>query len=107
MKSIIAALVAVAFAGLTQAPASAAPLSQTAGIGKTDVIQVQLRERRDFRDRDYRDRGYRGFRYDRRVYNWRGDRRYYRYRNWNRYGYRPYGWRSRGCVEVGPLWFCP
>ena len=34
-----------------------------------------------------------------------------RYRNapagWRRYGARPGDWRTRGCVMVGPLWFCP
>ena len=29
-----------------------------------------------------------------------------RYRGWNRYSYRPYGWRNRGCVNVGPVWYC-
>jgi len=26
---------------------------------------------------------------------------------WRRYSARPYYWRTRGCVMVGPLWFCP
>lgn len=26
---------------------------------------------------------------------------------WRRYGARPGDWRTRGCVMVGPLWFCP
>ena len=26
---------------------------------------------------------------------------------WHRYGRRPGDWRTRGCVLVGPLWFCP
>ncbi|MFM1815082.1 MAG: hypothetical protein RLZ98_1777 [Pseudomonadota bacterium] len=28
-------------------------------------------------------------------------------RNWRRYRARPWNWRSRGCIAVGPLWFCP
>ncbi len=28
-------------------------------------------------------------------------------RGWNRYGARPGNWRTRGCVMVGPIWFCP
>jgi len=28
-------------------------------------------------------------------------------RGWRRYGARPYDWRTRGCVIVGPIWFCP
>lgn len=26
---------------------------------------------------------------------------------WHRYGRRPGDWRTRGCVMVGPVWFCP
>jgi hypothetical protein len=44
-----------------------------------------------------------------------GDRRRFtpgrRYDNapsgWHRYGRRPGNWRSRGCILVGPIWFCP
>jgi hypothetical protein len=28
-------------------------------------------------------------------------------RGWRRYGARPYDWRTRGCIVVGPVWFCP
>jgi len=35
----------------------------------------------------------------------------YRYRSaprgWHRYHARPRDWRTRGCVIVGPMWFCP
>lgn len=35
----------------------------------------------------------------------------YRYnsapRGWHRYHARPRDWRTRGCVIVGPMWFCP
>ena len=30
-----------------------------------------------------------------------------RYHGWHRYHSRPYDWRSRRCVMVGPLWMCP
>ena len=26
---------------------------------------------------------------------------------WRRYGARPWDWQTRGCVLVGPIWFCP
>jgi hypothetical protein len=26
---------------------------------------------------------------------------------WHRYGRRPGDWRTRGCILVGPIWFCP
>lgn len=43
-----------------------------------------------------------------RRYNWRDndDRRWKRYSGWNRYDRRPTGWRNRGCVAIGPIWFC-
>jgi hypothetical protein len=45
-------------------------------------------------------------RHMRRDHDW-NDRRYRAYRGWNRYYDRPYRWRARGCVAVGPIWFCP
>ncbi|MGF1651102.1 MAG: hypothetical protein ACFCUN_11700 [Hyphomicrobiaceae bacterium] len=27
--------------------------------------------------------------------------------NWRRYSSRPRDWRRRGCIIVGPIWFCP
>ena len=26
---------------------------------------------------------------------------------WHRYPRRPHDWHTRGCILVGPLWFCP
>jgi hypothetical protein len=26
---------------------------------------------------------------------------------WHRFHSRPHDWRTRGCILVGPLWFCP
>ena len=60
-------------------------------------------------------------RHDRRVHRDRRDRRHFhggRYyapgsrhahapRGWRRYSSRPSYWRTRGCVVVGPVWFCP
>jgi hypothetical protein len=47
--------------------------------------------------------------YGARRYRWADgdDYRYRRYRGWYRYDDRPYGWRNRGCVSVGPVFFCP
>jgi hypothetical protein len=28
-------------------------------------------------------------------------------KGWRSYSYRPYGWHGRGCIVVGPLWYCP
>lgn len=102
MKKTLMTIAVLAMGGMMGAQAAtAAPLSKAAGATQgaahADVIQVRDRNRNGINDRRER-------RWDRR--DWRQDRRYYRYRNWNRYGYRPYNWRSRGCVAVGPVWFC-
>ena len=28
-------------------------------------------------------------------------------KGWHRHNHRPIGWYGRGCVMVGPLWYCP
>jgi hypothetical protein len=49
---------------------------------------------------------------------WHGNRHAYkhnynvhRYKSaphgWRHYSYRPYRWAFRGCVLIGPLWYCP
>jgi hypothetical protein len=86
-------------------PASAAPVSAPATSGITSSTASGVIEVRDHRrvhrgHRHYRHRHYRG--------HYRAGHRYrrapYGYR---RYHSRPWNWRSRGCVIVGPLWFCP
>ena len=97
-------LVPAAVASLLAASAASAqpPVSLLNGLDQStspEIIQVQRR------DRDDRDDNAR-----------RGDNRRFvpgrRYREtppgWRRHGYRrPGDWRTRGCILVGPLWFCP
>ena len=85
------------------ASANAAPASTALGGLSNDHSGIQLA--------DYKrgNRHYRGRR-DYRRGHWRGDRGWRggdRYRGWHRYHSRPYNWRSRGCVVVGPVWVCP
>ena len=81
MKSIYLAsamlLSAVAFA-----PASAAPALAVGGVKAADLPIILAQ--------------YPGHDYDRRERR----RDYHRDR-------RPHDWRMRGCILVGPLWFCP
>jgi hypothetical protein len=28
------------------------------------------------------------------------------YRSWHQYSYRPDDWDERGCVSIGPVWYC-
>lgn len=97
LKSI---MLASAAALLMATSANAAPLAAAKGLNKpADGIElVQMRKKYS----GPRNRvGPRPFKY----------RPGYRYRNappnWRRYDSRPGNWRTRGCVIVGPIWFCP
>ncbi len=105
MKSVLTAACAVAMAlsaSLLVAPATAAVTSLPKQvIAQSDAAPQLVQAQRKRIDRRYdRRRGYNrrfvpGRRYGRPPPNWR------------RYNSRPGNWRTRGCVIVGPLWFCP
>jgi hypothetical protein len=78
--------------------ASAAVVPKTGiALEPSSVVEVQGRRDRDRFDRDRRRRP-----------QWVPGRRYDRSPpSWRRYGSRPRDWRRRGCVIVGPVWFCP
>jgi hypothetical protein len=92
LKSILPAAFIAAMA-LTATPASAAtPAPAAAGM-----LKLQL----DVNTHDVHRRGASRYRYT-------PGRRYRRApAGWRRYGARPGNWRARGCVIVGPVWFCP
>jgi hypothetical protein len=105
VKLSIIAAAAAAFMTVAASGASALPTAKPSQMGvETAATVEQVRhDRRHYRgDRHYRgNRGlHRGWRHN------RHHNRYDRYRGWNRYSYRPRGWRERGCVSVGPVWFC-
>jgi hypothetical protein len=98
------ALSAAMFGGLSATSASALPYtSADRNLSSSNLIEdVQIRRG----DRKYRNRGYRNRSHSSRRY--RAGRRYsHAPRNWRRYNSRPSYWRSRGCIIVGPIWFCP
>ena len=98
----VATLLTCSIAGAAPATSSL-PKTPNAEAAAPGVTEAQYRKGRKYRgNRKYR----RNFRRGR---SYRG-RSYYRGRNYSgyrRYGSRPYGWRSRGCFVVGPVWFCP
>ncbi len=101
MKSaLIGAVTLLALAGTsaTAAPVSKTPAPQAATQQSLPLLSIQHRHRRDWRRHRY-NRHHRHFRP-----GWR-----YRSapRHWRRYGHRPHDWRRRGCIIVGPVWFCP
>ena len=99
IKIIGPALVVAALALMPSvASAAAAPglqLKQDTASGVTQVQGGDRIRRKEVRRRSY-NRGFRaGQRYDNAP------------RGWRRHSSRPRDWRTRGCVIVGPLWFCP
>jgi Ni/Co efflux regulator RcnB len=72
-----------------------------AGTADTNTL-VQIQHRRDTRrDRRKRRPNYRRHRFA------PGSRHRAAPRGWRRHHKRPYNWRTRGCIIVGPVWFCP
>ena len=99
-RLVLITLMALGTAIGGSAAVSAAPTTTSvAGVGEAQSGIVLARDRRDGgyrRHGNWRRNGYRG--------DYRGGDRY---RGWHRYHSRPSGWRSRGCVIVGPVWVCP
>jgi hypothetical protein len=74
------------------------PAAQTQSLKLLGAPETTLVQER-------RDRGARRFEPSRRY---EPGRRYDRAPpNWRRHSRRPGDWRTRGCILVGPLWFCP
>jgi len=88
---MIRAMLAAAFVAgaATAAPAAVLPKTDP-GASASNLVEVQYRDHRD-----HRRHWVPGRRYDAPPPRWR------------RYHARPHDWRRRGCVIVGPLWFCP
>lgn len=95
MKSLLAAVAALV--AVSASAASAAPLTAAKPKFESATEQVRLDPAKP------RHRMHRHHRHG----HWRDDPRYERYRGWHRYSYRPRGWRDRGCIAIGPIWFCP
>lgn len=105
MKRSLLALAALAAVGFA-APASAAPVS---AAKQAVALQMDFVDLAQYRPGDprYRPPGPA-------VRRGPPPRRYApgaRLRNappgYRRHGARPGNWRTRGCVMVGPIWFCP
>jgi len=101
LKMLTPAVAAVAFSLLAVAPsaasAAAAPGLQSKPAIDTGAMKVQHRDGRD------------SHRHVRRRHPAYHPGRRYRSppRGWRRFDRRPGDWRTRGCIIVGPVWFCP
>jgi hypothetical protein len=98
LKFVVPALFAsfISISTVQAAPLTAPPLDLATATSPADLIQAQYRHR-DSHNR----RNNRHHRYDR--------RRSHRHppHGWRRFGHRPHDWRMRGCIAIGPAWFCP
>jgi hypothetical protein len=111
--TLAAAFIAASFA----VPAHAIPASSpTPSISDALIEPIQVRDdrhrharhghhrhARHGHHRAHRHHGHR-HRHSHAHRHWHG---HHRYRGWHRYQARPWNWRARGCVVVGPVWFCP
>ncbi len=86
------ALIAVLTGGLASA-ASAMTITKPAGVTSLPALQqIDYKKNKSFHKRNkYRAGG----RYNKAP------------GNWHRYDKRPGDWQHRGCIIVGPIWWCP
>lgn len=103
MKIAAIALSAAILGAMSFAPASAAPAVAPSAVkaAMQQASGIELVQRRDYRDRRKVRRP--GARHRYRA----GQRLRSAPRGYRRYDRRPSYWRTRGCVVVGPVWFCP
>ena len=95
LKALASAATVTILAAISATPAPAAPpMAQPKTIISANSVQVQFNE-------------------PKRAHRQRWDRRYTPGRRYShapshyrRHAHRPSDWRSRGCILVGPVWFC-
>jgi hypothetical protein len=97
-RYLVPALMVSAFAFIV-APASAAPVANTAAPAASPLILAQMYGP----DGHHRSRPPR----HRPPHYIAGHRYHAPPPGWHRYHARPRDWRHRGCILVGPVWFCP
>jgi hypothetical protein len=85
------ALLLAAFAFTPASAAPAAPIQASAA--KPVVTLAQYKEERH--DHHHHQHYVAGHRYRSAPHGW------------HRYHRRPHDWHTRGCILVGPIWFCP
>lgn len=97
IKTMAAATAAILVATSAWAMPTSTPVSNQA-----DVLQIQYKKDKESwkkdpnkRSKQYRRKSRAGHKYKKAP------------RGWRRHGKRPANWRTRGCIIVGPVWFCP
>ncbi len=90
-----AALSVLVFTGASALPASEG--KQLSVTPTSDLVQVGKKYKKNWNRGGWKRRGH---------YNYH---HHYRHapRGWRPYSYRPWGWQRRGCIIIGPVWYCP
>lgn len=107
MRIAVFALFAALLGLASVSPANAVPSSAVGRTAQADGIvlaQYKDKHRHDGRGHGYSKRdGHRGH-----HHNYRPGGRYSKApHGWHRHYKRPGYWKTRGCIMVGPVWFCP
>ncbi|MBS0231872.1 MAG: hypothetical protein JSR99_00105 [Proteobacteria bacterium] len=87
------ALIAVLMGGFASA-SSAMTVTKPTGVATRPALQ-QIDYKKKNKYYHKRQKYHAGGRYDRAP------------AHWHRYNKRPGDWRRRGCIIVGPIWWCP
>ena len=96
-----AAALSLLISSIAWAVPNASPGPQLAN--SSDVLKVGRGDNdRDDHGWNHKWRGNHAYRDDDHGWRDRDDR----YRSWHRYSYRPDDWDERGCVNIGPIWYC-
>lgn len=107
IKSILAASI-ITFGLVSAASALPGRMASPDSASSSDLMQVK----KDWKKGDWKHNNWKHDNWKKRG-NWhKYNKNKYSYRNhpprgWHSYNYRPYGWANRGCIIVGPLWYCP
>jgi hypothetical protein len=102
MKAIYLAT-AMLFSVFAVTPASAASVAPASGVQASSNLLLARYVHRPSNS-DYsakKKKSHRRFHYA------PGHRYRHAPRGWHSYHSRPYNWSTRGCILVGPIWFCP
>jgi Ni/Co efflux regulator RcnB len=98
--SLAAAVLVVAGIG----GANAAVLKMDPTVSASNVVEVQHRYDHRHQKRPPPPK----YKHKHKHQQWNPGHRYDRSPpGWRQYKARPYDWQRRGCVIVGPVWFCP
>ncbi|CFX01923.1 conserved exported protein of unknown function [Candidatus Filomicrobium marinum] len=96
MLSILTLTSANAAAPQSLAPHTTPALAQD--VSSTVLNKVQYKERKHYHGKRHK-KGHHRYK--------AGSRHRHAPKHWHRHKKRPHDWHRRGCIIVGPVWFCP